>query len=319
MDRTPRIFEKPDQSATALWREFRPTKTLPLDGVPDGPAEQRYDAYVKKVIDRAFQNEEFHKSLELTLAPRTVAAWRITRAIARISGLIPVDGLLCEVSTYEPDQLYIPGYYSARTHAAVAQTRVGLRPPENDEGIPFWTETIRVIAEELQLSSGSAYYPSLGIHGVRPLCDPRTARIAWPSTEQIVLFEQILVEDAFQLIVEKSTAEARSETHRKYGLQPYETNEVIKMARRESVYYADSTPEQDAAIMALRLEKLYNQAQEAYDTRAALGALKQLGLVQGLTRTETKNPFDDIVEALGTVRSSTKALPPSTSGGESGE
>jgi hypothetical protein len=319
LDRKPRIFTLPDQSAVAVYTEFRPTKALPIppEGTPREDYENaRYDEYVKGVFDRAVVNDTLTRSLDDTIAPRVVVAWRLTRTFARILGLLYIDEYLCEMApeawglSPQGDPNRVPYYHPARLKSIVYDGNVGIRPPNNDQYLVRWCDTLAHAAEELGINMGSKDFPDIGYHGLRPLLNRDTARMAWPTREQLYMFEQILVEDTLQKMTDTSVADAREWVRSRYGVTAHEANEVIKLGRREGVAYAESTPEEDKALMVLRLEKLYSQAQIAYDTRAARGVLKDLALVQGITRTEIENPFDNVVEVLGKVREKQKSLPP---------
>lgn len=314
----PRAFQPPDQSAIAVYNEFRPNAQPPVP--EEDPTGNPYDDGVKRAVRRAFITHRLHKDLDQTLGPRTVCAWRITRTMARVMGHIYADEFLCEIEDKDvwttpapgsPDKF--PAYFAARSKALILSSNQALTPHE--QTIHVWCRLIRTIAEDLTIGVGSMIYPDLGLHGLMPLTDPDTAVMAWPSREQIFMFEQILIEDCLAMLTTNSTGFVRAFLREHYGLTAPEISEALKLARREGVSYAESTVEEDRALMVLRLEEMFQAAQKAYDTRAGAQILKLQAQIQGIMKAESKNPFDDVIDTLGKVRDKQRALP----GGNQGE
>jgi hypothetical protein len=76
--------------------------------------------------------------------------------------------------------------------------------------------------------------------------------------------------------------------------------------------------EEDRAILSMRLEDLIQRSRDALDMRVELGAIKQLAIVQGVTRAEPEDAMSEFARVVRKVTDqSPKALlePPDPSPG----
>lgn len=272
---------------------------------------------------------------------RIRAAWRWAREVAEAKLLVALDSLLSEGIT--PGGWRDPkvGHSNRdRTMAAVQDVVVArvvaddegrggvailppplpdewrtpsgaVRPdyePGRDAGLLDWMQAFHQVVETLGVQDGSEAWPDAGRWGLRGFDDPKLVRWLFPSTLEIVTWEEVLVRETWDAIVGcapsvKNPFESKGGLRggndllqRVHGLCARERHRVVAMARRYGAGIYTTDLELDRALAIARLERFVAMV-ETLDPRAALAAMKHADNVRGLTRSDAED-FTKEVGAL---------------------
>lgn len=309
---------------------------------------------------RQFEIERM--SMEDTLPWRIRVAYRITRELARLKGLVSDDEPLAAALTpsrdcvdpwtYPTEERYPPPGRPAQNaiaREALATLRraredlelvdqpckfpvahsdetepqllgrggLALLPPEvpwrwrdpdthevidtydesYDPMLQQWVHLVEVIAGYMQIERGSEEDPDLGRLGLLGLVEPETVRMLWPSRLQIIYWEEQLIQETLRLLVDKGTPQTKQALKDKHGLTEAETRVLVKLAFQLARDNTDVEVEEQRAVMVLRLEEFVRRSREAMELRAELAALKQLSIVQGLSKTDP----EDSMHVFGSI------------------
>jgi len=187
-----------------------------------------------------------------------------------------------------------------------------LLPPRREPGDPLldlYKESIAEIASHLGLRDGTPENPEMARHALPQILEDPV--LAVPPRTQIAMFEELLVDEALEFVVDKSPRQLKAEFFRRFGLLPHETRGVLGMARWAAMRDFECDLEESRAMMVMRLDRVAERAQETYDIRAELGALKQVSIIQGLANVESGDLNSDFAEVVKSVASKPKnpALP----------
>lgn len=306
-----------------------------------------YNEHVREVFQSAFAEAQF--TPEDTLPHRTLAAWRVTRMLARIKGFVAPDEGLAEMVDDAGDYWYCPretlvprgatsysgydpeilntlneaesigtGYQTIIDLYTFEEKRgLALTPPpvpialRNDDGsVPDlynphedpmllrWVKVVDAIGTGLRILDGSRELPNMGRLGFMPLIDPETVRESWPLPSQIMEFEELLVDEMMERILEMPTHQIQKYFRERFGFQRVEIEHLGKMARRRARTISEADVEDDRGVMLLRLEDALSRARQSLDLRAETAILKQIALVQGLARTDPNDTMKDLMEVI---------------------
>jgi hypothetical protein len=318
--------------------------------------EPGYADFLRDTMQSVFYRRR--AQLSETLGERTLLAWRITRELARHTGLLSGGETLASAlqSSYEcvdpwsipkgiPDPA--PGSPWAKEitssgspqiigmlkqfeskvpmqdwvslfgvdnppppppdDATDGQPRgrvpgIPLLPPQRGNDSPLWKmwhRAVCMVSDLLGLHTGTHIHPGLSEAALPQLLEQ--TRTAWPSRGQIMAFEQIVVNEAIDLILEKSSRGVTKELHKAYGLLPHEQKAVVEMARVEAMEQTDFDVNEARGLMVLRLEDYIHRSRENLDSRAELWGLKQLAIIQGLSRSEAGDLVSDFTSVVRSV------------------
>jgi hypothetical protein len=180
-------------------------------------------------------------------------------------------------------------------------------PPQTLRTAPvfqFWLSQVQKISYFLNLTAGSTEAPDLAQVALPQLL--LDTHNAWPSRTQIVAFEEILVNQAIEELANGSQWKAMRSLQTRFGLLPHERKSVIEMARATLLDLTVYDVEEARALMIVRLENFVDRSAKAFDLRAELAGMKQLALVQGLSRTEAGDLVSDFTEVVRSVSASSK-------------
>lgn len=319
MENVPRAFVPPDKSVKAVYAEFRPGEVAPIK-----PAEmsfqqwtdQQYNERVKDLFFAKIIEQELAGDYDATVAFRMIAAWRLTRLMARLRGFIGESDFLGEMpvinwtDSEEPGSPYkIPTYYSAKARTLIALAseetpEIALLPPDPSNRLltETWASLITKLGEDIAAFEGTKDFPLMGSMGLAPLADPNTSHEAWPSPSQIIAFETIMVEEALNCVVQSSTARARSHFQTRYGFSWEECQQLFRMAKRTAVEMTKSDVDEDRAIAKLRLEDFIDRSKNTfYNPQTELGGMKLLAQISGLTKFDEKDKDRDVIDVIGRV------------------
>lgn len=205
----------------------------------------------------------------------------------------------------------------AGSHGAAQERDWGNHPL-----IKLWIEIVEVIARDLGIERGSHYEPDLGTIGLLPLVDPDTAFELWPDWRYLIMWEEELAGMALEAMTSGRrdpkgvfTGVRRDLLQKEHGLTARECNIVMKLAHRLAREQATHDVEDIRAVSIMRLEDALIRARNALDLRNELGIMKQLAIVQGLSRTEPANEqtlFVELARSLDKEASHSGTLPMKT-------
>lgn len=181
--------------------------------------------------------------------------------------------------------------------------------PQEDEGLCLYVRALQVLARRLYIDQGSQKDPAMGRYGLLGLLDPQTIRLCFPSRLHIVAWEEIVIEEALELLVKCGVRGASRELQYRYGLAKHEIESLLKMARVQARKALEGDLEEDRGLMLLRIEDYVKRCQDALDTRAELAGLKQMSQVLGLSKADPEDQLTDFIKIVKNVTDSRKKLP----------
>jgi hypothetical protein len=175
--------------------------------------------------------------------------------------------------------------------------------PEQDELLNLWLEAYDFVASQLRMSDGSELEPESGVFGTVGMFNARSARLLWPSRDELLLYEQCLMLELFDALcggardmegnpIGNSGQAVEQHVMRSLGYSRAEAVMLTKTALR----YGSKIYEQDFDMNKVRelkaLEIIADTAGAGDDVRAQLMARKQLQMVTGLTNREESDMMD---------------------------
>lgn len=178
--------------------------------------------------------------------------------------------------------------------------------PPNDEALTRFVAAIDAANDFLGLDRGTYVDPDLGRHGIAGLNDPNLVRLAFPSRDALLRLEAKLAEESLELITFEGVVVARRKLCTKHGLRTHEAEFLIRLGKLEAKKRASAEPEEERALMILRLEAYIQTARDRMIPREELAGLKQLAIVQGLAKIE---PEDAASSFYGIARQITRSDP----------
>lgn len=242
-------------------------------------------------------------------------AWRIARELAMRQSLLAYDDGLSSLGAPGIDSVwYNPAAAIACTCPAVAAGKPmsewsnagvllyggGTPLVPTDTHLPRYVEVVRRLASERRLVRGTEVAPGAWSFAVDALEDDNIVR-DWPTPEEVLDFEEAALEHIYKAFVSTSTSEAVDEARALLGVSRFEGGGLVQAAVTQATRVGRLDVEQKRQVMEARLEDVANRAREACDLDQELRALKQLGMVQGLTRTEPVTLVDEIMSSIKSV------------------
>lgn len=234
-------------------------------------------------------------------------AHRIVREWGRTTSILPDNQSLAEMSY---DRLLLPQgpprgcpvsvfaieAYAAAQHGS-GDVGMPLVPSLNDHfkrSADHFARAARAIASFLRLSEcdyGGIALPYL-------LQTPFNVE-NWPTADLLIEYENILIDDTLAMLIDDGARNTANIYKDKYGLLDHEARGLIKLARIEARNRMEAELDEDRAVLSMRLEDLIARSRESLDLRVELGAIKQLAIVIGVTRSE---PSDAMSEFANVIR-----------------
>jgi hypothetical protein len=171
-------------------------------------------------------------------------------------------------------------------------------PLKHDPLLCIWCEAMESIARSpLNTFLTLPADPLLAKYGNDGLFDPARARAAWPTAEEIMAWEDMLVVETMQTLVEDGHRQTREELKNRHGFTAEEVSRIMDLAklRVRDIDLMDLDAER--AFMRRRLEAFIDRAKDSFDMRAELAAYKQLSIILGLAQGGAEG-FDDMAERV---------------------
>lgn len=315
----PRDPDDPDTDTELPEGSEAPDLTEPIDATT-GLTHDRW-LYPELFVKPAYDNKNPHMRLSMSVIEIMLEAERINPAFSPFQW--ELKSLEIDPGTVE--SRWFPHHYAGLAllppnvpyqHVLRDGTiKPGYNPssPLQDPSLHTYVRLLKVVSSWLYLDLGSKDDPDSGRYGLAGMLHAETVRAAFPSRVQIMTWETLLVDETLELIVQQGVPKATNILKDKYGLASLEVQQLIKMARAKASHMASGDSEEDRGLMILRLEDAARRARESLDIRAELAALKNLAVVQGLSRVEPQDAMSDFIDIVKTVsvgKRDMPALPP---------
>lgn len=303
---------------------------LPITDVEHDPlrAPALRGAELRAFWDRVWERET--NTLENTLAERSLAAWRLTRQLAIMRGVIQPDDPL-EMIEHECvlDSTEFTSFREVRDGwlRRLLGSGVSMVPPdvpadrllpngdvsedydpERDDALVRFTELAVYFGQGcLKLDQSDRTR-----RGFAWFLDPATIRAGWPSVPVLYRFEADMVSKAIDVLVDHGAQPARDEIAARWGLPPGEVEQVCALAKtgmamRQRFQDRDG----NKALALAKLERLEEKALDALDHRgAAMIRREWWRIFDSKAEQDVVDEFEDMTNII-TVSASEKrkALP----------
>ena len=204
-------------------------------------------------------------------------------------------------STTMPPPIPDP-FYKHVNPAAIWKDRISRKVPKGyevkeDRPLILFCEAMTILAEQLDIPRGSAMEPWAGEFGLAGLLNPHTARLAWPTRDELVMYEEDLMLRVFDKATKVSIRSTEMWLQRFFGLSRLESIDIAKTSITVgSALYNEGTEEM-RNMEIKRLDELEDTCDLASDYRAKV-AVKRLRLqALGLTKNEESEGMKDMREA----------------------
>lgn len=251
---------------------------------------------------------------QTTYPCRLLLAWRATRFFATACSLVQAASFLVD-TLYDPSAWYSPPQTQPTTPAWRRHSRQALLAvrsltehelPLHPGNLPLQkrqqhAQAFSHTAEALGFNKGSSPLPFLGRYGVFGLDDPHLTHLLWPSPEEIIGFEEAIINKTITMLVEEGVVHTRSEVTEQFGLDYAEAICLTMMAQeviRLTSPYAD--PATAKATVLAQIDNYQKRARESLQFRDELNAIKQrssiLGLLKQNTDDQDNKAFIDAIE-----------------------
>lgn len=176
--------------------------------------------------------------------------------------------------------------------------------PEVDKPLSLWLTSMKHLSEFLGVEYGTEASPEKGLLGTLGLFHPNTARLAWPSRDDLLNFETELMFRTAEMITGASRDYSMSpeeQLTKEYGFSRVEA----LLIRKAGEIFAGSVYKQDPESLrykeARMLEYIADTSMEAGDPRASLAAHKQKQQLLGLTRHDDTENMQEFREEVRKV------------------
>lgn len=166
--------------------------------------------------------------------------------------------------------------------------------PYEDKALILYIEALESVAKYLKIEGGCELDPQLGSLGLRGLYDPELIRLIFPTRTQLMAWEEILIDEATEKLIDLGTLGVQKYLKRSHGYLKHEIAHVTKAAKVMITRRNEFDPEEERALMALRVEDYIRRARSALDLKAEAFGLKQLSLINGLGKTDPEDANNDM-------------------------
>ena len=184
--------------------------------------------------------------------------------------------------------------------------------PKKDRPLCLFCEAMSLLAHQLNIEKGAPEEPWSGIYGLAGLTNPYTARLAWPTSDEVIMYEREMMLHVFSKTATMTEFRIEEYLRQYFGLTRFESIDITKSALLTGgKLYQQTVEEQRAAI--LKKIEFISDSTLITDPRTALAAVKLQGQILGLTTNENNETIDAIRSiAEAAIEKTTKALPAPT-------
>lgn len=180
--------------------------------------------------------------------------------------------------------------------------RVSRKVPEGydvkqDRPLILYCEAMTMTAEQLGVKDGAPEEPWAGHFGLAGLLNPHTARIAWPTRDELVMYEEELMLKIWDKACHTSIRATEEWMQKFFGYTRLEALDIVKAAVSVgSILYNEGTEEM-RALEIKRLDSLEDTCDRADDPRAKLAVKRLKFQALGLTQNDEQDSVKDIRDA----------------------
>lgn len=246
-----------------------------------------------------YNSEEWQECIDLIKAAETIPEDLQHHKLDPVSGtMLPVPG----VAVLPPEVPPRFFDYMGNLHPTY--------DPNDDTALVIYTKLVQAVSKRLYIESGSSEDQHQGRYGLMGLLDVETIRLAFPTRLQIITWEQFLIEETLELLVEGSTQKTKQTLYARYGLMHREVMSLLRLSQILSMEMTAGGVDEARTIMVLRLEEYRRRAQDAFNMQAEMAALKQLSIVQGLGQEKPDDFFKMMVDQVRNINQDKPLLLP---------
>ncbi|MEO0477178.1 MAG: hypothetical protein AAF085_14610, partial [Planctomycetota bacterium] len=163
-------------------------------------------------------------------------------------------------------------------------------------------------ANAVGIVRGSANHPDMGRHALAGLLDAHAVRWLFPSPEEIIAFEDYLIDQSEELLETAFERDIYGLLEAEFGLIRDEYRMVVRMAQNRML--ADGVDADLQRVLIMRqLQNYVKRSREVNDMTAELRGIKQMAQVAGVTRTQPEDAASALINAARDYSRRVKELP----------
>ena len=168
--------------------------------------------------------------------------------------------------------------------------------PDEDAALNYFIYTYSLIADFLDIYDGTALEPDAGALGMAGLLHPNSARTAWPSINDLSLFEYELCNYVYEMETSAEAGEKGTVTRlqEEFGYTPFEAKEIRKMAIAQGEIENALDENQSRILLIEKTSKMAAAAQQNMQYRDALAALKQEAQLRKLNQNDQNDSWAEL-------------------------
>ena len=179
--------------------------------------------------------------------------------------------------------------YPTREPEEIWKWRVSGRVPANyhpkdDHNLCLFCEAMSLLSYQMCIDDGSKEEPWAGVYGTAGLFNPGTARQAWPTRDELILYEEELLLHVFDKLSNKSSYAANQDLIHNFGFDRFEAVDIVKTATEAGGILYQENAENQRAIILKQLDTIADDCKDAMDPRARLATIKMKAQILGLTQ-----------------------------------
>jgi len=240
---------------------------------------------------------------------RIMVMWRLVRVTAQAKGLCADEETLDGSTDVQPNPWTNPfrPVMAPSAQLALRKERAAkllllhaegeglpLLPPRDEpDSLERWCNAAALIASEL----GVERHPK-GLLGLIPLVRPVLASQCDVTAGQVIAFEDLIMEEALDLLLDVGERATVKHYRDEYGLARKEALGLIRLAKAQARARTAGSVEEKRALQEARLENYLARCKDTMDMDGEMKALKELDKVQGLTRTDPENQAMEFLEIV---------------------
>ena len=299
----------------------------------DADSDPRYAPALQGAELRAFWERVWERegiTIENTVADRRLAAWRVTRQLALIRGVIqPGDPIEMAGADVVWDDTNFTSFVEVRdawlrrllaggvsmappevpsTHLLTGGAVSDDYRPERDEHLSRFVELVTYIGQGVLALHES---PSTR-RGFAWFTSPETIRAGWPSVPVLSQFEADVVFQAIELLADMDDRKARAEIAARWGLSHGEVEQVVAMAMKGmAMRQRFEDRDGNKALILARMDRQREKAIDALDHRgAAMIDRERWRIFRDRGEEDVVDEFEDMTNVISVSASEKrKALP----------
>lgn len=155
--------------------------------------------------------------------------------------------------------------------------------PREDLPLTLYCEAMCLIAHQMTMQKGAPEEPWSGIYGLAGLLNPYTARMAWPTRDELVMFEEELMLHVYDIATTMSELSTQNYLRQFFGFTRWESVDITKAAiQAGGMLYAAQAEEQRSLVLS-QIERVIDKCSTSLDPRAELAGIKLKAQILGLT------------------------------------